>query len=692
MSVRGLSMALLAMAGLTVAAQQPPEPLPRFRSGANLVHVDAYLSKDGAALTDVRPDELEVFEDDKPQKIESVELIAARPSDPQRARRDPTTVGDMREMSGDPSARLFTLFFDTLHVSLSGSFHAQQPIVDTLDRVIGRDDMLGVMTPDMSAINITYSHRTSSIEAFLRDSWTWGEKDKLIARDPREDEIRACYPDANDTAGIAAEMILRRREQRALDALDGLVTHLEGLRSDRKFVLVFTEGWPLFQRSEELGRPLGGQVPGRDRVGTGPGGRLSTGPDRRDGTGTSSEACDRERVMLAFIDHAIEFRELLQRANRANVSFYPVDARGLVAFDSSVGSPDRPTPSPSLDAALLRGRYETLRTMALQTDGVAIVDTANVGAAMQRMLADVGSHYLLSYYSTNTKLDGRFRRISVRLERDGVDVRARPGYLAPSESEARAAGLVPVPGAGSRGTAAPPPATVTRALDSLAPARGALPVRIQASGSPGLVRAVVELDGATLKQTEWMAGGEGRLLIEPERGGGQPATIDLAFEPGQRSVSAEGPATALAPGRYSVKAELKPRNGRLPLQVTTFATVPPDTAAIGTAALALRRGPSTGLAYQATADPRFRRTERLRVEVPRIADGLTPTARVLTREGQPMPLVVTLSERRNESRHLSLTVAEVALAPLAEGEYVLEVSFAKGGKTDTVSYGFRLIP
>ena len=103
-----MSIPLLVMAGLTVAAQQPPEPLPRFRSGANLVHVDAYVSKDGTAITDLGPNELEVFEDDKPQKIESVELITAGPAGPQSARRDPTTVGDMREMAGDPSARLGT--------------------------------------------------------------------------------------------------------------------------------------------------------------------------------------------------------------------------------------------------------------------------------------------------------------------------------------------------------------------------------------------------------------------------------------------------------------------------------------------------------------------------------------------------------------------------------------------------------
>ena len=110
---------------------------------------------------------------------------------------------------------------------------------------------------------------------------------------------------------------------------------------------------------------------------------------------------------------------------------------------------------------------------------------------MQKIFADVGSYYLMSYYSTNQKLDGRFRRIRVEVKRPDVDVRARPGYLAPTESEARAAGVA-IARAG-RANHAPPP-TVTRALDALAPARGNLPVRVQAVGGRSTIRAIVELD------------------------------------------------------------------------------------------------------------------------------------------------------------------------------------------------------
>ena len=119
--------------------------------------------------------------------------------------------------------------------------------------------------------------------------------------------------------------------------------------------------------------------------------------------------------------------------------------------------------------------------------------------------------------------------------------------------------------------------------------------------------------------------------------------------------------------------------------------MPAENVTVGTGVLALRRGPSTGLAYIPTADPRFRRTERLRIEVPVASEGFTGTGRLLTREGKPLEVVVTYSTRANEKGQ-QLAVAEAALAPLAAGEYVLELSVSKDGKTESVAYGFRLVP
>jgi len=686
---------LLALTLTATGAAQEPQT-PRFRAGANLVHVDAYVAKDGVALTDLRPNDIEVYEDDKLQTIESVELIKARGPIPQSERINPTTVRDMQQDAAS-AARLFTLFFDRYHVSVAGSYHANKPIVQTLDKVIGQDDMVGVMTPDMSPTSITYSRRTSNIERYVTDTWAWGVKDQILTAGPMEQAFYECYPEGDNYGYTAAQLIARMREQKTLDALDSLVTHLEGLRPERKFVMVFTEGWPLYQRSDRLARAFDDQVPGQEPLRVDPGtGRMATpgAPDTGRGMMTASfQACERQRAVLANIDHQLDFRTLLQRANRANVSFYPIDARGLIVFDQ----PTNFNLPPSVDAAFLRRRHEDLRMMALQTDGLAVLDSTNdVAGAMQRIFADVGSYYLLRYYSSNTKLDGKFRRIRVEVKRPDVDVRSRPGYLAPTEAEARAAGGATVGSTARPGAASPPPPprpAVTRALDAIAPGRGNLPVRIQASGARSSIRAVVELDAATVKLPEWISGGTLRLVIDPERGTtAATQTITTAIQPGQRSIPIAGTNAPLPPGRYSVRAELTPKAGRLPIQVTTFATVPAESADLGTGALALRRGPSTGLAYAPTADPRFRRTERLRVEVPLIGDGHSGTARLLTRDGQPMLLVASFTTRVDDEQAQALGVAEVNLAPLAAGEYVLEVSIVKDGKTGLAAYGFRIIP
>src|SRR5690606_2259775 len=101
-----------------------------------------------------------------------------------------------------------------------------------------------------------FSPRTASIEDMLERYWDWGQRGRLVSTDAREEEIRQCYPDRGETAGIAGEMIRRRRESRTLDALEDLVVHLEGLREERKFVLLLSEGWLLGGPDERLARTL----------------------------------------------------------------------------------------------------------------------------------------------------------------------------------------------------------------------------------------------------------------------------------------------------------------------------------------------------------------------------------------------------------------------------------------------------
>ena len=628
------AVAIISVLSFAPAAQEPPQPQPeqpRFRAGANLVRIDAYVSQNGEAVPDLQAEDFEVLEDGVPQKIESFEIIRARPPVSQAARAEPNTVAESRAMAANSEARLFVLFMDVWHVHLEGSYRAQGPITNLLDRLIGQDDLIGVMTPEMSARNLTLARRTTTIDGIFRQNWFWGQRQRLVTDDPREQELQLCYPDTGETANIAQELIDRRRERKTLDAIEDLIIHLEGIREERKFVILLSEGWRLPRRDDRLGRTIGNNVPRTPPVGVGVDGRLTTGPP----TGTQDfERCERERLRLAAEDLEQDFRTLLQRANRANVSFYTVDPRGLAVFDEDLSL--RRATNISADRAMLQSRQTALRELAENTDGVAVVNTSDLDGALRRALADIGLYYLMGYYSTNTKLDGRFRKLTVRVKRPGVAVRARPGYLAPTEEEAAAARAV----SASRDGASATPPELRRALDSLTALRGNVPLRLHAGSGPTSMSITSELDAATVKSAEWQQGGRGRVVIEHERGAAPPIERELRFEPGQRSVTlVETSASAFPPGRYIVRLSVTATGGALPLQATSDLRVPDETALLGNG-MALRRGPATGLQYLATADARFQRTERIRFEVPKLAPDAVVSGRVLNRTAQALPLVV----------------------------------------------------
>jgi len=202
-----------------------------------------------------------------------------------------------------------------------------------------------------------------------------------------------------------------------------------------------------------------------------------------------------------------------------------------------------------------------------------------------------------------------------------------------------------------------------------------------------------ELDASTLKAPEWQEGGTARVRFEHEKGASAPTEADVTLEPGQRSFNVSPPeGTTVAPGRYVVNVQLTPKGSPLPLQTTADVTVPEASALLAQSGIASRRGPSTGLSYVITADARFRRTERLRLEVPRVADGGTVSARLLGRDGQPLALAVTSSERADPAQKLTFVVVDMTLAPLAQGEYVVELTLEKDGKKEGVAYGFRVVP
>ena len=70
---------------------------------------------------------------------------------------------------------------------------------------------------------------------------------------------------------------------------------------------------------------------------------------------------------------------------------------------------------------------------------MAVLNNNDLDIGLKRIANDLSSYYLLGYYSSNAKLDGKFHTIKVRVKRPGVDVRARKGYRSATEEEVAAA-------------------------------------------------------------------------------------------------------------------------------------------------------------------------------------------------------------------------------------------------------------
>ena len=571
--------------------QQPP-PSPRFRAATNLVRVDVYATKDGVPVQDLTAADFELFEDNAPQKIDSFEHIVVEPAGSQEALTEPTSVTAANELAADPRRRVFVIYLDHQHVGYEGSHAIKEPLIDLMQRMMGADDLVGVMTPNMSPSQIAFGRRTRVIEEGLRRNWPWGRRTSIML-DERENLYSQCFPPTRTgepfPSLLAQQMIDRRRERMVLDSLQDLIRHMGALRDGRTAVITVSDGWKLFQpdpgmtrlRTDDQGRQADPIPGGPPPVGVGPGGGLTTRVNNG-GFGPSDRTeCEKERAELAMVDHARMFRDLFGEANRNNVSFYPIDPRGLPVFDTQI---DRPLPL-AADHAQLTSRTESLHTLAINTDGIALVNSNDLKKQIRRVADDLTSYYLMGYYSTNGKLDGRFRNIKVRSKRPGIEVRSRKGYRAPTQEEVdrvRASSTALVPES---------KAAISRALGS------------------------VESD-------------------------------------------------ARAQGRKTARGEGEP--------------------------MVFHRGPATGNVLQPAAGRVFPRSSRVRMEME--ADAATPVwaGALLDRNGNKTVVPVTVGERTDAASGQRWLTADITLAPLGAGDYVVELTAGAGSQQKKTLVAIRV--
>lgn len=671
-------IALIATA-LTLSAQSAPQqPLdpqrPIFRAEANFVRVDVFPTRNGAPVKDLVAADFEVLEDGVPQKVETFEFVQVRGNLAQPERRDPSTVQQSREVMRDPRARVFVLFLDIPHVTMHGTWNVRAPLVRLIDRILGPDDLVGVMTPQMSASDITFARKTDVIADGLFSRWPWGER-FTIEKDEREHLYEMCYPWPG-TKEVVAEMTARRRERSTLDALNEVVLWLRDQREERKAILTVSEGWALYRENRDLTRPrvidesgATEPIPGPEPIGTGADGRLRLGHDRN--VEGNQITCHADRQLLSNLNNDSYMRDIIGAANTANASFYTVDPRGLAVFDVPIG-PGKP-PSAAVNISMLHDRIESLRTLADATDGLAVVNSNDIEKGLRRMADDLTSYYLLGYYSTNSKLDGRFRQIKIRTKQPGVDIRARRGYKAATEremTEARSAAPAPVPEHVSVAHAA------LEGLARLRPASEFSAHAVATAADPTTVWVAGELKapsavGATADIT-LSTGGASSTATAKIPAGSRTFVVPIVLS--KRSLEAIDVRVRVAPGSSPL-----PLTDMLKIQVAEGLGHP----------MLFRRGPSTGNRVQPAGSPLYTRTDRVRLEIPAVGDVTLSSGRVLDRNGTVIELPVTIAERTDESGQRWLT-AEVILAPLAPADYIIEMSGSVKGRAQTVLAAIRL--
>ncbi|HEX6215817.1 MAG TPA: VWA domain-containing protein [Vicinamibacterales bacterium] len=561
---RFVTLTILALTTLSVGTlrgQAPaPPPAPQqppitFRAEVNYVEVDArVLDQQGKFLPGMKPEDFEVLEDGKPQKVTAFSLVniplerverplfASRPVEP-----------DVRNNLQGADGRIYLIVLDDLHTNALRSPRTKQAARMFIERYVGANDLAAV---------IHTGGRTDANQDFTNSQRLLLQAvDKFMGRKLRSSTMNK-IDDYNRRSGTALESDPATdfedkergfQARAALDTVRNLANYLGNIRGRRKAIVMFSEG--IDYNIYDI---------------------MSI---------NNSGATEATVVMDAT-------RDMIAAATRANVAIYGVDPRGLGAsFDNLAEIQSFPDDtSLGLNQSALynevRLAQDSLRTMSDETGGFAVVNRNDFDTAFQRIVDDNSSYYMLGYYSSNERRDGRFRKIEVRLKnRPGLVVRARKGYVAPR-------GRAPETKAAAKEGASP---ELKEALESPLPLP-ALPLAVTASvfkgpAAKGSVVISTFIHGGSLPMTENNGMFKNDLEIigiaTDDKGKSFTTdrnTVNLNMKPDTANrVKATGfrviQSLDLAPGRYLLRVGVKEANTRTAGMVTYDLEVPEFTKA-----------------------------------------------------------------------------------------------------------------
>jgi VWFA-related protein len=399
--IRLLPLGLLAAA----LAQQTG---PVFRTTTNLVIVNVFVrDRSGKDIIGLTKDDFTILEDGKPQTIAIFEFQRIESGGPESAPGKASSPPEKTPAQGSAPAaspgtirvaapgkiqyqdrRLLVLFFDHSSMSPADQVRAHEAALKFIREQMQPADMVAIMTfGTQLKVEQDFTDDRDALERVIR-SFRTGESSEL-AEEAQTAEEEEEAEDETQVGFVADESEFNIfNTDRKLSALQTAARMLAAL-PEKKALIYFSSG-----------------------------------------------------VSRTGVENDSQLRATINAAIRANISFYPVDARGLVATiaggDASQASP-RGTGIFSGQAQRRQmerffARQDTLVALAEDTGGKAFLDANDLTLGIRQAQNDIRSYYVLGYYSTNQAQDGKFRRIQVRLNRPlQAKLDYRSGYFAPKD-------------------------------------------------------------------------------------------------------------------------------------------------------------------------------------------------------------------------------------------------------------------
>ena len=396
---------------------QPAAPPGQIRARVDYVSTDVTVRDSaGRPVSNLTANEFEVFEDNVRQTITSfVPVVGGRAltntgGTPAPAREGLVLPPSVRtEVQG----RIFIVFIDDLHIQFLDTTRTKEYLRKIRDIVLHENDLVGLVSSGYSSIASDLSpdpnHRRFNAAI-----------DKLIGagKDPRE--IINANQTADGPSGLRADAFT------AFKTAYEILEQAEKVTDRRKAFIYISSGYDfnpftdsrfnllksrlgLSSMPVEQGTPTGGQDP-------------LTSLAAQAGSGLRNPY-EMNGLQFANADLLAAIGELVSRARRANVTFYPVDPRGLVAGPDIASNLSQEEYTKFVNNSL-----STLDAIAGGTGGFCVCRDNDITKGLQRIDNDMSDYYVIGYESTNPDPLKDVRRIEIKVKRPGVVLTYKDRY------------------------------------------------------------------------------------------------------------------------------------------------------------------------------------------------------------------------------------------------------------------------